>query len=71
MTGRLFKSAQGKPYVVCDGSLTEDEALKLGNKHFKVAKCQLEINIAYVKKDCLYFDNPGKSKLVWAVSKER
>jgi len=73
LTGRLFKTAQGKAYVVCDGLLTEAEALKLANQHFKVAKCQLDIAIAYVLKDSLYFEHPGnkKAKLVWAVSRER
>ena len=71
--GRIFKTAQGKAYVVCDGSFTEAEALKLANQHFKVAKCQLDIGIAYVLKDSLYFEHPGnkKAKVVWAVSKER
>jgi len=71
--GRIFKDPRGKAYVVCNGLLTEAEALKLANQHFKVAKCQLDIAIAYVLKDSLYFEHPGnkKAKLVWAVSRER
>ncbi len=67
----VYKTEDGRSYVVIGSDKTKAEAVKEANKHFKVRKEDLKVCAGYIQDDTLYFEaSKGRSK-VWAVYRER
>lgn len=67
----VYKTEEGRSYVVVGTNMTKAEAIKEANKHFKVRMDVLKVCAGYVQGDTLYFEaSKGRNK-VWVVYCER
>lgn len=64
-----FIGENGKVFIALSHELSEEEALKIANRHFKVKKDALCCEDGYADGDYLYFEPTEGTTLVWAVNK--
>lgn len=64
-----FIGENGKVFIALSHELSEEEALRIANRHFKVKKDTLCCEDGYMSEEYLYFEPTEGTELVWAVSK--
>lgn len=67
-----YETEQGKTImVICGQKVTEEEAKRKANEHFKLKRDKLEARQGYLLSDGLYWEKTGKKAVrVWAVYKK-